>query len=108
MDNKIVEELKYMLTQWRMCKKLEPRIIESNFLTCLKKMFNKNYKPKTYCWWVGRCIIDIPGIQVLVISMLHNHKINFIDVFVKFNNDVMSLKIYILFKDNKYDEIAII
>jgi len=103
--DELKEKLKRKFTQWRICEKFEPRVVESNFMVCLKRMFNRNYQPKTECWWVGRCITDVPGIKEFVIFTLHNLEIGFIDVFVKYTSNPMSLRIYILLKDYKYIEI---
>jgi len=99
------EQLRADLTQCRVCEKLESRIVESNFIICLKKMFNKDYKPKTKCWWSNRSVIDVPRLQALVYGMLSYRRIDFTDVFVRYTN--MSLDIYILYRDHKYYCIAL-
>ena len=98
----VEKKLKDMLTQWRVCERLVPRVTESNFIVCLKKMFNKNYVPKTEDWWRNRCVIDTRGIEALTRSMLRDQEIDFIDVFTRFKNGPTYLEIYIVFDDHKY------
>lgn len=104
--NEIKDEIAYRYRQFRICKRRDPIIIESNFMCCLKKMFNKNYEPKTRDFWHGRLIADESDVQKIVITMLHSKNIDFIDTFVKVTDTPMSLTVYVLFKDNEYSGIS--
>ena len=103
----VEQDLKNKFTQWRICQKLEPSVIDTNFMYCLKKMFNKNYKSKTECWWAGRGIIDVAGIKAEIISMLHARDIVFVDVFVDFKENPMELNMYVLLPDNQYYQLTL-
>ncbi len=107
LEREIEEDIRSELAQYRVCRKLEPRIVESNFMFCIKKLFDADYKMKTERWWDGRCIIDADGIKKRVETMFSMRNVNIVHISIKFIDVPMSATIYALLENGTYAKISL-